>query len=107
GRRVRIPLGDTASAIAQGGDAVLCVAVVVTRATAAAAQHHLVDVAGVDIGVAGAARGRAGRVIGQRLLAILEVDDTGRAIVTADPAAEGVPAVEDIVDTIIIGVGGA
>src|SRR5690606_21289215 len=58
-----------------------------------------------DVGVSWATRGGAGRVVGKGLLAVLEVDDMRAAVVAAHPAAQGVPAVEDVVDAVVVDIG--
>jgi len=97
---------DCSSSVGNCGDAVLLVAMIIAQASAAAARDWIVDVAGINVGVGRSGRCRAGRVVGDGLLAVLEVDDVGCAVVAADSAPEGVELVKDVVDAVVIGVGG-
>jgi hypothetical protein len=81
--------------------------VVVNGVGTSQTQDDFVNVVSVDVAVGGIRSSSAGGVIGERLLTILEVNRVVGTVVTADPAAKGIPAIEDVVDSVVIGVGRA
>ena len=99
---VSIPFNNRTRAIRQCGDAVLLVAVVVSISSTAGAEDDFVDVAAIDIVVHRAACGGAGGVVGDSLLADLKIDHVVRAVVAAHAATERVPAVEDVVGSVVV-----